>query len=92
MIKVIWQTLLLLFLPNFSWAEWCDPPVAPTLTTPEMAKEFREEFKTEFNQYFRDASLYVTCLDAERVRIFAEMENTALRYHRFLRDAEGWAE
>lgn len=92
MSKVIWQTVLLLFLPSLVRAEWCDPPTPPTLTTPEIAKEFREEFKAEFDQYFRDASLYVTCLDAERVRIFAEMENTARRYDRFLRDAEGWAE
>lgn len=92
MSKVIWQTVLLLFLPSLVRAEWCVPPTAPTLTTPEIAKEFREEFKAEFDQYFRDASLYVTCLDAERVRIFAEMENTARRYDRFLRDAEGRAE
>lgn len=71
-------------------AEWCDPPVAPVLTTQELAKEFREEFKTEFDQYFRDASRYTECLDAERARIFEEMTATAHRLARFLDDAEDW--
>ena len=76
--------------PGYAHAEWCDPPIAPTLTEAELAKEFREEFKAEFDQYFRDASLYTACLDAERARIFEEMQLTAQRYERFLNDAESW--
>ena len=71
-------------------AEWCDPPITPMLTTPELAKEFREEFKGEFDQYFRAASEYAACLDTERARIFEEMQFTAQRYERFLNDSENW--
>ena len=71
-------------------AEWCDPPIAPMLTTPGLAREFREEFKGEFDQYFRAASQYAACLDAERARIFEEMRFTAQRYERFLNDSENW--
>lgn len=71
-------------------AEWCDPPIAPDPTTLELARDFREEFKAEFDQYFKDASLYTACLDAERVRIFEEMQNTVLRYDKFLTDSATW--
>ena len=71
-------------------ARWCEPPVTPAITTLELAREFREEFKSEFEQYFLDASRYTTCLDAERTRIFAEMQNTANRYERFLDDSTQW--
>lgn len=76
--------------PGYASAEWCDPPIVPMLTEAELAKEFREEFKAEFDQYFREASLYTACLDAERARIFEEMNMIAQRYERFLNDAENW--
>lgn len=76
--------------PSIAYAEWCDPPIAPMLTTLKLAQDFREEFKAEFEQYFRDASAYTACLDAERVRIFDEMQNTANRYDRFLSDSADW--
>jgi hypothetical protein len=79
-----------LVCPARAFAEWCDPPIAPALTTLELAQDFREEFKGEFDQYFLDASRYTACLDAERVRIFAEMQNTTLRYGRFLNDSAQW--
>ena len=77
--------------PAMAVAEWCDPPIAPTPTTPELAHDFREEFKDEFDQYFRDASLYTACLDAERVRVFQEMQITTQRYERFLTDSAKWS-
>ncbi|MEP3329256.1 hypothetical protein [Sedimentitalea sp.] len=76
--------------PGVVSAQWCDPPVAPELTTIELAKDFREEFKAEFTQYFRDASQYTACLDAERTRIWEEMQFTAQRYERFLNDSKSW--
>ncbi len=81
---------LALVSPTIALAEWCDPPIAPTPTTPELARDFREEFKAEFDQYFRDASAYIACLDAERQRIFLEMQNTTQRYERFLNDSTEW--
>ena len=78
------------FGPGVATAEWCDPPIVPELTTPELAQEYREEFKDEFDQYFRDASRYTACLDAERTRIWEEMQITAQRYNRFLKDSATW--
>lgn len=77
-----------IYLAGPASADWCDPPVAPPPTTSAMAEDFTSEFKSEFDQYFIDASRYVTCLDAERVRIFDEMRSTVTRYDRFLRDID----
>lgn len=76
--------------PGIAHAEWCDPPIAPQLTDMELAKEFRDEFYDEFNQYFRDASQYTACLDAERARVWEEMRITGQRYERFLTDSKTW--
>ena len=84
-------TTLAVVSPAMAFADWCDPPIAPTPTTPELARDFREEFKDEFDQYFRDASLYTACLDAERVRVFQEMQITTQRYERFLNDSAKWS-
>ncbi|WP_223427825.1 hypothetical protein [Tateyamaria pelophila] len=81
---------LTILCPGSAYAEWCDPPIAPELTTTELAKDFREEFKDEFTQYFRDASQYTACLDAERARIWEEMQFTVQRYERFLNDSKNW--
>ena len=81
---------LTIFGPGMASAEWCDPPIAPELTSIELAKDFRDEFKAEFTQYFRDASQYTACLDAERARIWEEMQFTAQRYERFLNDSKNW--
>jgi hypothetical protein len=83
--------LLAVFSPGATFADWCDPPIAPAPTTTELAHDFREEFKDEFDRYFRDASLYTACLDAERVRVFQEMQITTQGYERFLNDSAKWS-
>lgn len=83
--------LLAVFSPGAAFAEWCNPPIAPAPTTAELAHDFREEFKDEFDRYFRDASRYTACLDAERVRVFQEMQITTQRYERFLNDSAKWS-
>jgi hypothetical protein len=82
--------LLAVVRPGAAFAEWCDPPIAPAPTTPELAHDFRDEFKDEFDRYFRDASRYTACLDAKRVRVFQEMQITTQRYERFLNDSAKW--
>jgi len=89
--RLVILAMLAVVSPAAAFAEWCDPPIAPTPTTPELAHDFREEFKDEFDQYFRDASLYTACLDAERVRVFQEMQITTQRYERFLNDSAKWS-
>lgn len=78
------------FMPGAAIAQWCDPPIAPPPTAADVAMEFREEFKAEFDQYFQDASRYTTCLEDERSRIIEEMRVTAERYERFLQDSQNW--
>ena len=84
-------TMPAVFSPGAALAEWCNPPIAPAPTTAELAHDFREEFKDEFDWYFRDASLYTACLDAERVRVFQEVQITTQRYGQFLNDSPKWS-
>lgn len=77
-------------IPSAAVAEWCEPPVAPELTSAELAQEFRDEFNEEFNSYFRDATTYLACLDTERGRVFEEIQITVERYDRFLTDRAHW--
>ena len=90
MSRVMFILVLGLLAPVTAHADWCDPPIAPELTTTELARDFRNEFAAEFEQYFSDASAYTACLDAERVRVFEEMKVTTDRYARFLDDAQTW--
>ena len=83
--------LMAVVSPGLAFAEWWNPPIAPAPTTAELAHDFREEFKDEFDHYFRDASRYIACLDAERVRVFHEMQITTQRYERFLNDSATWS-
>lgn len=79
-----------MLLPSLAYAEWCEPPSAPTPTSAELAREFRDEFKGEFEKYFSEASAYVACLDTERTRALNEIGYTAQRYERFLSDETTW--
>lgn len=81
---------VLAFGPSAAVAEWCDPPIPPAPTSEALAREFREEFNDQFDQYFRAASRYTTCLDSERGRVVEEMRETALRYERLLDDSAEW--
>lgn len=80
----------MLLMPSSAAAQWCDPPIPPLPTSESIAREFREEFKAQFDNYFRAASQYTTCLEDERTRVIEEMRETALRYERFLDDSARW--
>lgn len=80
----------MLLVPSGAVAQWCDPPIPPLPTSESVAHEFREEFKAQFDRYFRAASHYTTCLEDERTRAIEEMRETAQRYERFLEDSAGW--
>lgn len=73
-------------------AAFCDPPIAPAPTSLELAKEYREEFKLEFETYFSDAQTYFSCSEAERAEIMREVGQTVKRYERLLRDSENWVQ
>lgn len=76
----------MLLVPSGAAAQWCDPPIPPLPTSENVAREFREEFKAQFDRYFSEASRYTTCLEDERTRVIEEMRETAGRYERFLKD------
>lgn len=85
----VYLAIVIILIPCIGSA-FCLPPNAPPLTSEETARDYREEFKTEFEVYFRDAQDYVRCLDEERARTIQELTETADRYGRFLDDL--WAE
>lgn len=82
-------TLLLASLP-FPAMAFCDPPIAPPLTSEELAREYQSEFRQDFEQYFSDAQTYLRCLEDERAEVMAEISDTAVRYDRFIKDSQHW--
>jgi len=91
MIRKLALAAALLVAPQTGFA-FCDTPLAPTPTSEDMARDYREEFKAEFETYFSEAQSYLRCIDSERQNVMDELKNTAFRYERFLKDSEGWAE
>ena len=77
------------FVPGTALA-FCTPPMPPALTSGALAREFEPEFRQNFEGYFIASTAYFRCLDDERRRVMAEIEDTAQRYDRFLTDAETW--
>ena len=77
------------FVPGTALA-FCTPPMPPAPTSEALAREFEPEFRQDFERYFTASTVYFRCLDDERRRVMAEIEDTAQRYDRFLTDAETW--
>lgn len=79
---------------HLSAARFCKrilrPPIAPPLTSEDLAREFRVEFKEDFESYFSDAQTYLRCLDDERQEVMEELNATIIRYDRFLNDSKIW--
>ncbi|SCZ73552.1 hypothetical protein SAMN04488118_11758 [Epibacterium ulvae] len=69
---------------------FCDPPFAPALTSPDLAREYREEFKQDFERYFSEAQAYLLCIEEEKASVMEEVRQTVQRYDRFLNDSEKW--
>lgn len=82
--------LALMLAAPFPAMAFCDPPVAPPLTSEDLAREFREEFRQDFEKYFSDAQTYLRCLEDERAEVMAEISETAARYDRFIKDSQHW--
>ncbi len=71
---------------------FCDPPIAPPLTSEALAREYQEEFRQGFEAYFSEAQAYLRCLEAERSEVMLEINETAARYNRFLKDSQNWVQ
>ncbi|MEY8099531.1 hypothetical protein AB9F29_19275 [Falsihalocynthiibacter sp. S25ZX9] len=85
--------LLLPFLALSSAAQaFCDPPAAPPRTNADVGREYQEEFRQEFEHYFSDAQRYLRCLDQERAKVMDDVQDTAERYDRFLKDSDTWVD
>ena len=79
----------LMAMPSATLA-FCLPPQPPAPTSEALAREFEQEFRQDFEGYFRDANAYYRCMEQEHTRVGIEVEETARRYNRFLTDAEKW--
>lgn len=65
--------------------EACLPPVPPDIGLPtEVLRQYHQELSTDFEQYFRTTSIYIACLDAERVAVFEEARAVTEAYREFL--------
>lgn len=63
----------------------CAQPIRPDTALPQdLLEEYRAELVVEFEQYFRDISLYIACLDAERNGAFTEAQDVTAQYKEFL--------
>lgn len=89
MTRYVFAALLSTMMPLPALA-FCDPPIAPTLTSEKLAREFREEFRQDFETYFKNAEDYLRCLEIERSEIMVELRYMAARYNRFLNDSRKW--
>ena len=68
----------------------CEPPLAPPLTSAEAARLYTEEFRIEFEAYFRDAQEWFRCNELQKQEVSREVEETAGRYQRFIQDQQKW--
>jgi len=65
--------------------EACLPPVPPDVALPaDILRQYKSELAVEFEQYFRGATLYIACLDAEREAVFEEAQAVTRAYAEFL--------
>ena len=63
----------------------CLPPIPPDTTLPEeLLRQYRSELTVEFEQYFRETTLYIACLDSERAASFEEARAVTEAYAEFL--------
>lgn len=76
-------------LPSAAFA-YCDPPIAPAMTSEALAREYRDEFQHDFELYFYAAEDYLRCLEIKRTEVIAEISETVSRYERFMKDSRTW--
>lgn len=69
---------------------YCLPPVPPPITSEAAAMAYVQEFRLEFEAYFRDAQDWFLCVEQQKQAVSTEVEVTAQRYQRFSQDAKEW--
>lgn len=55
---------------------------------PEAAKSYADIIRQDFENYIRDVQDYFRCLEAERVRAFAEAREVSQQYGEFLNSVD----
>lgn len=81
---------VILLASTISASAFCEPPLAPPPTSAEAARLYTEEFRMEFEAYFRDAQEWFRCIELQKQEVSREVEETAGRYQRFMRDQQMW--
>ena len=77
---------MLLLVPVALNAGTCPVPIRPFVPDDsQVAREFAEIIREDFEHYITDIQRYFRCLDAERARAFEEARDVSEEYGRFLR-------
>ena len=80
---------VLLAMVAWPLASPCVPPERPYLpSTPGDMRTYADLLKADFEGYIAGVQDYFRCLDAERVRAFAEAQEVSAEYGRFLEAVE----
>lgn len=80
-----WAVVLLLALAGTVNAKTCLAPLPPFVPNDtQVALEYADIIRQDFEFYIRDIQDYFRCLDAERSRAFEEAREVSQAYGRFL--------
>lgn len=68
------------------WAMECLAPQRPYVPAdPEMATEYADLIRRDFEQYIADIQQHFRCLDEERARAFGEAQEVSQEYGTFVK-------
>lgn len=77
--------LLLLVMSSGAQAETCAAPPRPFVPSdPQVARDYADILRSDFELYIRDIQRYFRCLEDERARAFAEAREVSQEYGWFL--------
>lgn len=62
----------------------CFPPLRPFVPSdPRDVQSYSDLIRQDFEAYIADFGVYLSCLDTERARVFAEAQEVTAEYGRF---------
>ena len=68
------------------WAMDCLAPQRPYVPAdPDLAVEYADLIRLDFEEYIEDIQQHFRCLDAERARAFEEAQEVSQEYGRFVK-------
>lgn len=83
--RVIIVITLAMLGPSQAMGQGCLPPPRPFVPQDmAAAREYANLIRKDFETYLAEIGTYFRCLDVERARAFAEAEEVAEEYGRFI--------